>query len=71
MKQNVKNMINNMNDMNEIEGKSVSIKDTSFQFQKDSKELENKMKRAALKNKIIVGTVLFAIAGLVIYVLLK
>ena len=71
MKQNVKNMINNMNDMNEIEGKSVSIKDTSFQFQKDSKELENKMKRAALKNKIIVGTVLFAVAGLVIYVLLK
>ena len=71
MKQNVKNMINNMQDMNEIEGKSVSIKDTSFQFQKDSRELEKKMRRAALRNKIIIGVVIIAVAGLVIYVLLK
>ena len=47
MKNNVKNMMTNMQDMNEIEGKSVSIKDTSFQFQKDSKSLENRMRRAA------------------------
>ena len=71
MKQNVKNMINNMQDMNEIESKSVSIKDTSFQFQKDSKELENKMRRAALRNKIIIGIVVTAIAGLTIYALMK
>ena len=71
MKQNVKNMINNMQDMNEIEGKSVSIKDTSFQFQKDSRELEKKMRRAALRNKIIIGVVIFAVAGLAIYALMK
>jgi hypothetical protein len=71
MKQNVKNMINNMQDMNEIEGKSVSIKDTSFQFQKDSRELEKKMRRAALRNKIIIGVVIIAIAGLAIYALMK
>ena len=71
MKQNVKNMINNMQDMNEIESKSVSIKDTSFQFQKDSKELENKMRRAALRNKIIIGIVVIAIVGLTIYALMK
>ena len=53
MKENVKNMMNNMSDMNEIEGKSVSIKDTSFQFQRDSKNLENKMKKAAVRNKVI------------------
>jgi len=71
MKQNVKNMINNMQDMNEIEGKSVSIKDTSFQFQKDSRELEKKMRRAALRNKIIIGVVIIAVAGLAIYALMK
>ena len=62
---------NNMNDMNEIEGKSVSIKDTSFQFQKDSRELEKKMRRAALRNKIIIGVVIIAVAGLAIYALMK
>ena len=71
MKQNVKNMINNMQDMNEIEGKSVSIKDTSFQFQKDSKELEKNMRRKALRNKIIIGIVVIAIVGIAIYALMK
>ena len=71
MKDNVKNMMNNMQDMNEIEGKSVSIKDTSFQFQKDSKDLEKKMKRRALRNKIIFGVVIVIIAGIVIYSLVK
>lgn len=71
MKENVKNMMNNMQDMNEIEGKSVSIKDTSFQFQRGSKELENKMRLAALRNKIIMGIVFVAIGGLVIYALVK
>jgi ribosomal protein S3AE len=71
MKENVKNMMTNMQDMNEIEGKSVSIKDSSFQFQKDSKDLENKMRRAALRNKIIIGIVIVAIAGIAIYSLMK
>ena len=35
MKQNVKNMITNINDINEMEGKSVAIKDTSFQFRRN------------------------------------
>ena len=71
MKENVKNMMNNMNDMNEIEGKSVSIKDTSLQFRRDSKDLENKMRKAALRNKIIIGIVIVAIVGFVAYKLLK
>ena len=50
MKENVKNMMTNMQDMNEIEGKSVSLKDTSYQFQKDAKSLENKMKKAAFRS---------------------
>ena len=71
MKENLKNMVNNMQEMGEIEGKSVSIKDSSFQFQKDSKDLEKKMRRAALRNKILIGIVVIAIAGIAIYALMK
>ena len=71
MKENVKNMMNNMSDMNEIEGKSVSIKDTSFQFQRDSKNLENKMKKAAVRNKVILFITFTVLLALVIYILVK
>ena len=71
MKENVKNMMNNMTDMNEIEGKSVNIKDTSFQFQRDSKALENKMKKAAFRNKLILCVALTVLIGVIIYLLVK
>ena len=71
MKQNVKNMITNMNDMNEIEGKSVTIKDSSFHFQQDAKNLENKMKRQACKNKIILFVAVACLIGIIIYVFMK
>ena len=71
MKENVKNMMNNMHDMNEIEGKSVSIKDTSMQFQRDSKNLENKMKKAALRNKILLYVTVAVLLCLIGYMLLK
>ena len=64
-------MMTNMQEMNEIEGKSVSIKDTSFQFQKDSKALENKMKRAALRNKILLFVAVATFLAIVIYIFLK
>ena len=44
VKLSVKNMINNVNDMREIDSKSSQIKDTSFKFQKDAADLERKMK---------------------------
>ena len=71
MKENVKNMMTNMTDMNEIEGKSVNIKDSSFQFQRDSKALENKMKKAAFRNKLILCVALTVLIGVIIYLLLK
>ena len=71
MKENVKNMMNNMSDMNEIEGKSVSIKDTSFQFQKDAKTLENKIKREACRNKAILCITITSIITIIIYFLGK
>ena len=71
MKENVKNMMNNMTDMSGIESKSVSIKDTSFTFQKDAKDLENKMRRLRWRNRIILGIVVVTILGLIIYGLFK
>ena len=71
MKENVKHMITNINDMNDIEGKSVNIKDTSFQFQRDSKNLENKMKKTALRNKLRLVFSFTVLLGIIIYILLK
>jgi hypothetical protein len=67
MKNNVKNIINNMNDINEMENKSVAIKDTSFQFRKDSLALEKKMRKNALRNKILLTVVVIIILAIFIY----
>ena len=45
MKNNVKNMVVNIQDINEMENKSNVIKDASFQFRKDSLALEKKIKK--------------------------
>ena len=70
MKQNVKNMMTNFKKWMKLK-ESVFIKVTSFQFQKDSKALENKMKRAALRNKILLFVAVSAFLAIVIYILLK
>ena len=67
MKNNVKNMITNIQDIHEMENKAVAIKDTSFQFRKDSLALEQKMRRNALRNKIILTVVVIIILALFIY----
>jgi hypothetical protein len=71
MKENVKNMITNMQDMNEIEGKAVNIKDSSFQFQRDSKNLENKMSRINCRNRILVFVVISFLWIIILYILIK
>ena len=71
MKENVKNMINNISDMNDIEGKSVAIKDASLQFQKNSKNLENKMKSLFLKNKVVLYVIGGCLLACIAYFLLR
>ena len=71
MKENVKNMINNISDMNDIEGKSVAIKDASLQFQKNSKNLENKMKSLFLKNKAVLYVIGGCLLACIMYFLLR
>ena len=71
MKKNVKNMITNMQDMNEIEGKAVNIKDSSFQFQRDSKNLENKMRRINCRNRILLFVTISVLWIFILYILIK
>ena len=71
MKNNVKNMITNIQDINEIENKSVAIKDTSFKFRRDSLALEKKMKKNAMRNKIILVIAVVLILSLIIYYMVK
>ena len=67
MKNNVKNMVMNIHDINEMENKSAAIKDASFQFRKDSLALEKKMKKNALRNKIILTLVIIFVLAIFIY----
>ena len=64
-------MINNMQDINEIEGKSLNIKDSSYEFNKGSKILNKKMENEEYRNKIItfISVTSFIIA--IIYILIK
>ena len=71
MKENVKNMITNIQDINEMEGKSVAIKDSSFQFRRDSLSLEKKMKRNVLRNRIILIVSVVLVLILIFYIFIK
>lgn len=68
---NVKNMISNAQAMNEIEGKSVKIKDTSFEFSKNSRALEGKMRKNMIRNRIILVVAVACVIGLIIYLIVK
>ena len=70
MKNNVKNMVVNIQDINEMENKSNVIKDASFQFRKDSLALEKKMKKNNLRSKIILTIVVVIVLALFIYFIL-
>ena len=50
-----------INEMNEIDEKSGKIKDTSFQFQKDSADLEQKMKFRKLIFKVLIYSIFIII----------
>ena len=68
VKLSVRNMINNVNDMKEIDTKSAQIKDTSYKFQQDAANLERRMKC----RKYLMKTVLYSLIAIpVIYVLYK
>ena len=71
MKESVKNMITNVNDMKDVDNKSSKIKDTSYQFQKDSAELEKKIRYQKFYRKLILYNSLAIILIILIYLIFK
>ena len=67
MKKTVKNIITNVNDMSDLNDKSSKIKDTSYQFQKDSEEIEKKMRYRKFIRKLIFFNILAIIFIFLIY----
>ena len=70
VKSSLNNMITNISEMQELDNKSLKIKEQSYKFQQDSLNLERKLKWQNLRNKIILAVVILFII-LVIFVLFK
>ena len=70
VKSSLNNMISNISEMQELDNKSLKIKEQSYKFQQDSLNLERKLKWQNLRNKIILAVVILFII-LVIFVLFK
>ena len=71
MKETVKNMITNVNDMNDLDDKSSKIKESSYQFQKDAVEIEKKMLYRKFIRKLILYNILAIILIILIYLIFK
>ena len=69
MKEGVKNLITNINEMKELNEKSGKIKDTSLQFQKDSAGLEENMKFRKLIFKVLIYSISIFIFTIILYFL--
>ena len=67
VKESVKNMITNVNEMQDLDDKSSKIKDSSYQFQKDSAMLEKKLKFRKLIRKILIYSILILIFIIILY----
>ena len=68
VKLSVKNMINNVSEMQEIDSKSAQIKDTSYKFQQDAANLERNLRF----RKYLMKGVFYSLIGIpIIYVLYK
>ena len=65
MIENVKNMIRNVSEIKGIENKSETLKDTSFQFQKNASDLERSLRWQNIRNKIILILILLFILFIV------
>ena len=71
MKETVKNMITNINDMHDIDDKSAKIKDSSYQFQKDSATLEKQLSFQKTIAEYIVYCIFAIILIILLYLIFK
>ena len=70
-KENGKNTMNNIPNMSDNEGKSLNIKDSNIQLEKDDNNLDNKMEKESYLNRFIYFIVTTSFLTLIIYILVK
>ena len=71
VKESMKNIINNVTEMQDLDDKSEKIKDVSFQFQKDSSMLERKMRYRKMLHRAMIIGVLLVILFIILYFIFK
>lgn len=65
MKNNVSRIVDNISDLGHVERKSEMMSSLSMQLEKDSRELERKMKR----RKFLIKLAIFGIIAFVVFIL--
>ena len=71
VKESVKNIINNVTEMQDLDDKSGQIKDISFKFKNDSTILERKVKYRKILHKAMLVCILSIIIIIVLYFIFK
>ena len=71
VKDTVKNIINNVNDIQDIDIKSEKIKDSSFNYKKDLELLEQKIKYRKFFLKFLIYSILCIIFLIILYFIFK
>ena len=67
VKESIKNAINNVAEMQDLDDKSAKIKDVSFQFQKDSTMLERKIRYRKILHRAMIICVAVIILIIIFY----
>ena len=71
VKESMKNILTNVNDMQDLDDKSAKIKDISEQFQKDSYILEKKLRKRKCIHRILFICCFMLVLGVILYFIFK
>ena len=71
VKESMKNIINNVSEMQDLDDKSEKIKDVSFKFQKDSSMLERKVRYRKILHRAMIICVVTIILIIILYFIFK
>ena len=71
VKETVKNMIHNVNDIQDLNEKSEKIKDSSFQYKKDLALIEQQIKYKKFFRKFFIYSIICIIFLIILYFILK
>ena len=71
VKESMKNILTNVNDMQDLDDKSAKIKDISEQFQKDSYMLEKKLRKRKCIHRILFIFCIMLVLGVILYFIFK